>query len=215
MIKLFKPVIAIGLLIVILMVFASLLTSNPYMRLSKGLYQEHDAITYDHDYVSKQLIDYLNYRHDDLTFGANENDPNPVMRDIEIRHMEDVKTLYTLLRISAIISLFLVVGLSVILYKKDIQMFYNTFKTIYLLPAAFIAFVGVWLLIDFDRLFVTFHELFFDNDDWLLRMDDVLIQLLPQNFWFVSAAIIIVGTVLSFGLILYLNERFIKPKIKH
>lgn len=215
LIKLSKPIIAIGLLITILMLFASLLTTNPYMRMNKGLYDSHAQITYDHDFVSRQLIDYLNYRHDDLTFGANENDPNPVMRPIEIRHMEDVKDLYTLLRITALISLLLVVSLSVYIYKKDIKAFYLTYRNIYLIPAMFIAFIGVWFLIDFDRVFVLFHELFFDNDDWLLRMDDVLIQLLPQNFWFLSGGIIIFGTIITFTLIYLANEKFIKPKIKH
>ncbi len=199
--------------IFLVMLFANLLTSRPYIQLSKGLYETHDLIEYDHDYVARQLIDYLNYRHDDLHFGADANDDTVLMRDIEIRHMVDVKNLYTSLRIVAILALVIVIGFSVWLFQKDINSFYQMVKNSYQIPLAFAVFVGVWFMIDFNRIFTLFHELFFDNDDWLLRSDDVLILLLPQMFWFVSGALILFGLVMSIGLTIYINQIKIKPKV--
>ena len=199
--------------VVLIMLFASLLTSHPYMRLSEGMYESHEAISYDHGYVAGELIDYLNYRHDDLTFGAFEGDDTVLMRAIEIRHMEDVKDVYTNLRILAGISLIVLIGAGVYLYKRDVRFFYETVKNSFWLPLAIIAFVGTWVLIDFGRLFTWFHLLFFDNDDWILRSDDALIQLLPQNFWMVSGIIILVGTASLMGITLMLNRKFIRPKI--
>ncbi len=198
--------------VVWLMFFASLLTTMPYMSLSKGLYASHDDIEFDHDYVAKQLMDYLNYRHDDLTFGANEGDESVLMRDIEIRHMEDVKDVYTMLRVISTVGVVFVAAAGYFMYLKNRTYFYETVRNSFWLPLGFIAFVGTWFLIDFNRIFTWFHLLFFDNDDWILRHDDVLIQLLPQTFWLVSGVLIIVGTSFMIALTLYLNEKFIGKK---
>ena len=106
-----NTLIQIGIYITIpfflLIFFASLLTTTPYLQLSKGLYSTHEEIEYDHDYAIERIIGYLNYRYDDLEFGATEDDPTTIMRDIEIRHMVDVKNLYTMLRLAAAGSLVL------------------------------------------------------------------------------------------------------------
>ena len=196
--------------IVIIMLFASLLTSNGYMRLSKGLYASHNDITFDHDFVSRKLIDYLNYRHDDLTFGANALDTETIMSPTEIRHMVDVKNLYTTLRITAIISLMIVIGITLYMVKKDKGLLYYTYKNSFWLPLGFLIFVGTWFLIDFSTIFTWFHLLFFDNDDWLIPEYNVLIPLLPEVFWLVSGTIILIGTVLTLGVTVFIAEKYIK-----
>jgi integral membrane protein (TIGR01906 family) len=191
MTKFVRVVIHVLTLIFLLMFAAQLLTSRWYLAVSEGRYDTHNEIMYDHDYVAFELIDYLNYRHDDLTFGATESDSTTLMRDIEIRHMEDVKNLYTVLRIVALTS-----GLSAALLltmqaRKDVQAMYLTLRSMFVIPLMFTVFIGTWFAIDFSRIFTLFHELFFSNDDWLLRYDDVLIQLLPSGFWLVSGVLIL------------------------
>lgn len=185
------------MLVFLLMTFAQLLTSRVYMSLSEGRYALHQEITYDHRYVAHQLIDYLNYRNDDLTFGANALDESTLMREIEIRHMVDVKNLYTVLRVVAGLSGLVAIGGLVYLSKINKKEFSKTLETMFIIPLFFTLFIGGWMLIDFNRVFTRFHELFFSNDDWILRSDDVLIQLLPSNFWFTSALIILVFLLLS------------------
>ena len=80
----------------------------------------------------------------------------------------------------------------------------------YVGPALFVSFVGGYILIDFNTAFGVFHRIFFRNDDWILRYDDALIELLPTTFWMVSGIIILVLFSLSMGLIYYLNERLVK-----
>jgi len=189
--SLFRLTLQFLMLIFLLMVFAQLLTSRGYMTLSQGRYASHANITYDHRYVAHQLIDYLNYRHDDLTFGATKDDSTVLMRDIEIRHMVDVKDLYTILRLVAVSAGLISIGGLFYLFKKDPQELAFTLKTMGLIPLSFTVFIGGWMLIDFNRVFTRFHELFFANDDWILRADDVLIQLLPTNFWLTSGLIIL------------------------
>ena len=210
MTRLKRGVIQILTLIFILMFFAQLLTSRWYLQVSEGRYASHADITYDHGYVARELIDYLNYRHDDLTFGANADDPTILMRDIEIRHMEDVKDLYTQLRIVAVISGLIALGLLGFEYHKDRREFYLTLRTMFVIPLMFTVFIGTWFLIDFARIFTLFHELFFSNDDWILRSNDVLIQLLPSAFWMVSGLLILVGLMTVEGVFYVTANRRLK-----
>ena len=208
--KFYRILISITLPIFLLMLFASMLTTKPYLMLSKGLYDTHDEIYYDHEYAVERIIGYLNYRYDDLEFGLNEDDDSIIMREIEISHMVDVKNLYTTLRIVALVSLVIGVGLSYYMYKSDKESLYKTLKTLPLAPIMFVLFVGGYIVIDFDTAFRIFHELFFSNDDWILYSDDVLILLLPQNFWMVSGLIILVLFSTTMGLIYWLNEKYLK-----
>lgn len=198
--KVVRAITQIFMLIFLLMAFAQLLTSRLYMNVSEGRYGLHAEITYDHRYVAHQLIDYLNYRHDDLTFGANAEDSSVLMRDIEIRHMVDVKNLYTLLRVVASLAGIIALSRLWYLYFKDKEELKMTLKTMFVIPLLFTLFLGGWILIDFNLVFTRFHELFFTNDDWILRGDDVLIQLLPSAFWMVSAIIILALLTLSQGI---------------
>jgi len=208
--KLIRYVISFTLPFFLLILFASLLTTKPYLMVSKGLYASHENVYFDHDNAVDKIMGYLNYRYDVLQVGMDENDTSQIMRDVEVSHMVDVKNLYTGLRIAALLSLVVAVSLSLYLYKFDRKEFYLTYKNIYIGPIFFIIFVGGYVLIDFNAAFTAFHKLFFTNDDWLLYMDDVLILLLPQNFWMVSGLIILVLFSLSLGLIYFVNERLNK-----
>ena len=206
--KIIRIIISVLIPFFLLILFASLLTTKPYLQLSKGLYESHEDVYFDHDYAIERIAGYLNYRYDDLEFGLNElDDVNVIMRDTEISHMVDVKNLYTTLKISALISLVIAVSLAYLLYKKDYDEFYKTYKNIYFGPMFFVMFLGASFIINFDGAFTVFHKIFFTNDDWLLYTTDVLIILLPQNFWMISGTIILVLFSLSLGLIYYLNEK--------
>lgn len=56
--------------------------------------------------------------------------------------------------------------------------------------------IGLACAIDFNRIFVLFHQVVFNNDDWLFSpYEDPIILFLPERF-FLQCALIIVGTVL-------------------
>ena len=51
-------------------------------------------------------------------------------------------------------------------------------------------------IIDFDRLFVVFHKIAFDNDDWLFNPEtDPVIRILPEEF-FMRCLITILLTII-------------------
>ena len=211
--KIYRLLISVFIPFFLLILFASVLTSKPYLLISKGMYSSHDNVFFDHDYAVDRIAGYLNYRYDNLEFGVDEADDTVIMRQIEIDHMVDVKNLYTSLRIAAVISLIAGVILSYIVYKKNVKEFYKTFKNLYLAPMFFTMFLGTFFIIDFNKAFTAFHHIFFTNEDWQLYNTDVLIILLPINFWLVSASIILVLFSLSLGLIYYLNEKIIRKTL--
>lgn len=207
---LLRAVIYITIPFFLLILFASLLTTKPYLMVSKGMYASHDDIYYDQDYAIERIIGYLNYRYDDLYFGLNEEDDSVIMRDTEISHMVDVKNLYTTLRLVALGGFVLGVAATIYLYKTDKKELYKTYRNLYIGPLFFTVFVGGYIVVDFGRAFTVFHQLFFTNDDWILYADDVLILLLPSNFWMVSGLLIISLFVATNALIYWLNAKYFK-----
>ncbi len=201
--------------IVIIMIGASLLTSHTYMWISEGRYATHEDIDYDYTHVSRKLIDYLNYRHDDLTFGAHEDDEHPIMSEAEIHHMEDVRDVYTLLRIIAGVSLVILLTASIFLYQKDKRTFYEAYRDIFYFPAFFGAFVGGWFLIDFNRAFDVFHRIFFEEGTWRFggEGEETLITLVPESFWLMSGLLVIGFLILVISFSMFMNHRFMKPRI--
>ena len=65
------------------------------------------------------------------------------------------------------------------------------------IPAA----IGIYALLDWEKLFVSFHRLFFSNDYWLFDpATDPVILILPDGFFFQCLAVILV-LVIGSGLI--------------
>jgi integral membrane protein (TIGR01906 family) len=62
-----------------------------------------------------------------------------------------------------------------------------------------VAALGLFALMGWDRLFVVFHKVFFNNDFWLFDYTtDPVITILPDTF-FLHEAILILAVVLSGG----------------
>ncbi len=120
----------------------------------------------------------------------------------EIAHMKDVRKLYDYFKYFALVVLLLII---VNTYKSKGAERWN-----YLLKLAKSAVWGMNILIiflvalaffDFSAAFVKFHEIFFDNDLWLLNpATDRLIQMLPEIF-FRDAALLIVSVALISALL--------------
>lgn len=209
--KIKKGLLTLLIPLILIVVNASLLTTSPYLYVSKGLYATHDSIEYDHDYAIDRIMGYLNYRYDNLYFGATEEDDTILMRDIEIRHMKDVKDVYTFLRVLALGSLVIVGGiLYTMFHNKETSQLIKVFEKIWVYPMFFVVFVGGYILIDFNTAFTVFHKIFFSNDDWILYANDVLILLLPTPFWMVSGIIVLVLFVIELFALKWMSRKLIK-----
>lgn len=140
-------------------------------------------------YVTEEMMLYLRGRRANLVVDTLVNgQEREFFNDREKAHMEDVQGLF-------LGGLFLrrIFVLGMILSILGLKMAKIKWKTF--LPNAFLVGIGVMIGViglfcgicmkDFERYFVVFHELFFDNDLWLLDpRTDLLIRMLPEGFFY-------------------------------
>ena len=105
--------------------------------------------------------------------------------------------------IMSIVCLLTFCTTSYLVYRQIKQKEYRFFKLTAILTIVIPLILGFFAFIDFDRLFVMFHQLVFSNDYWLFnpRLDPI-INILPENF-FMHCFILIVFIVLFSAFICY------------
>ena len=139
--------------------------------------------------VTREMMSYLRGDRGDLVVDTVvDGEEREFFNDREKAHMVDVQRLFLggidLRRIA--LAVFVSMLVILVFTKAD-------WKRI--LPKSFLMGVGGFavavgalaLLIakDFNKYFVIFHEIFFDNDLWLLYPEtDLLIRMLPEGFFF-------------------------------
>ena len=163
---------------------------------STGLTEEVIRENYD------TLIDYSSpFFQGELEF------PSLAASESGLFHFMEVKNIFTGFYILGAITL--IFGIIIIIQK------HKNMDFSYLLVSAVTAIVLPLLLalslsIDFDRAFVIFHKLFFNNDYWLFDpTTDPVITILPDTF-FMHCAIMIIVLVLLLSLlflVIYLMKR--------
>lgn len=208
--KIIRILINITLPIFLFVLVLSILITKPYLMVSKGLYESHENLDFNYDYATERIIGYLNYRYDDLNFGRDSSSIIILLTPDEITHMEDVKTLFTAIRVIGIISLILSTTLISFVYWKDKKQLYDVFKNIYVIPMMMILFIGVFMVIDFNSTFQLMHNILFTNDYWSLTPEHVLIRLLPETFWLISGLILIILYSSILAGVYYFNEKRLK-----
>lgn len=164
--------------------------------------------------ITDKLIGYLKDDTDDLSIekviaGQNQQ----VFGEREVKHMIDVKELFLKGNQIRNISV-LVVSLSIL------ALFVNDRKSIgkTLIVSTLVSFISIFILFlmmnaDFSKYFTYFHEIFFDNDLWLLDpRTDVLIQMLPIEFFYSIATKVSIWFIMEliavFGVGIFLNKFF-------
>ncbi len=117
----------------------------------------------------------------------------PNFNEKEVLHMEDVKDLFRIGFKLKYIAIFLSGFTIAILWKMREQKLIK-----YIVTGLFVNWVilgGLFLMIyfDFNKYFTIFHHIFFSNDLWILNpRTDLLIQMLPEEFFMSIAARIVV-----------------------
>lgn len=167
-------------------------------------------------YITKQLLDYLRNRRDDINIYAKVGlQVKQVFGEKEKLHMEDVKNLFqkgfllrnTLLIIS-LLSLFFLLR-----FAKDKLKKVLTITLVY--PIVIIILLLILLNIDFNKYFTYFHLIFFNNDLWVLNpKTDIIIQMLPLEFFYSIALRIIICFSISLLLIFLFSRLIIKKGYK-
>ena len=128
-----------------------------------------------------------------------------------ISHFVEVKVIFNLFFVLLFLTPVFLAGLIYIQHKRNSSSWMIASPVVMcVLPLL----IGIACAIDFNRIFVLFHEIVFQNDDWLFSpYEDPIILFLPERF-FLQCALIIVGTVLAGCIlltILYFSKKAADP----
>ena len=217
----------IGLFVGLALMFVLLISSTEYVVYYLDGYFEKEykkyevakAIDIEMDdllMVTHEMMDYLKGDREDLVvYSKIENVEREFFNAKEKRHMKDVQNLFIgaqRLRLGALLISVFTIG--IMLYSKK---GYSLFRGIQWGIAAFFAFIGVLstlMLINFNRYFTLFHQIFFDNDDWILNpKTDLLINIVPEGF-FRDTAFWIAGIFLAGALAVWFLSWFLAKRMK-
>lgn len=110
-----------------------------------------------------------------------------------VSHFVEVKVIFNIFFVLTFMTPLYLAGLIFIQHKRGSHSWLLSSPVIVcILPLL----IGAACAVDFNRIFILFHQLVFNNDDWLFSpKDDPIILFLPERF-FLQCALIIVGTVL-------------------
>ncbi len=122
-----------------------------------------------------------------------------------ISHFVEVKVIFNLFFVLLFATPLLLAGLIYLQHKRGSSSWLLSSPVIMcVLPLL----IGLACAIDFNRIFVLFHQIVFNNDDWLFSpVEDPIILFLPERF-FLQCALIIVATVLL-GCVILLSLYFL------
>lgn len=138
----------------------------------------------------------------------------PLLTADELSHMQDVMIIFRfviVLWVSALV-IFVVSILWFVVSKV------KKYITKWLLIWSFITLVLIWLIIifvivDFQSVFLLFHKVFFPQGNWSFDASSVLITLFPLNFFETITMKIFVTVLLSSSLVL-IGSLYLRKKYK-
>lgn len=149
----------------------------------------------DLELVTQDLLSYLKDKGDEELLARHFNFK-------EIEHMKDVKVLFKGGFILKYLSLFISLALIFLgLKTKDYFIARGFFRGVFIWWGLFLT-LSLLTVLDFNKYFTYFHLIFFDNDLWLLDPNtDLLIQMLPEEFFISIFLQILLSFILSLAII--------------
>lgn len=151
--------------------------------------------------IADQITEYFNDQEEFLALRVDiYGIEQPLFSEKEILHMRDVKNLFKLVvRAQAISGIIIITYIifGILSLRKDFipKMMRTAWKGSIISLLGFII-IGIALAIAFPVIFLTFHELSFRNDLWILDpATDKLIQLFPAGFWSDAAILLAITSI--------------------
>lgn len=131
--------------------------------------------------------------------------------DTGLQHFVEVKRIITSFYYLAAITGVLLIPFVIYKIRRDhsLRFFRSASAMILIIPII----VGIWFAVNFDQAFVTFHQIFFDNDYWIFSPEtDPVITILPDTF-FLHSAVVIMLVMLLGSFVLYLLFKWRRARI--
>lgn len=143
--------------------------------------------------VTSEMMAYLRGNREDLHVPTMVNgQPREFFNDREIAHMEDVRGLFLAALALRRICLGIVLGTVLLLFLTKARIAQVLPRMLCVGTALFFAAIALLAGIistNFTKYFIIFHELFFNNDLWILDPEsDLLINIVPEPFFVDTAA---------------------------
>lgn len=144
----------------------------------------------------------------------------PHFNNREIMHMEDVRNLFDIARLIKYIAILGVMASAFyFIRKKKLMILIKTISYGLFGNHVLLIIIGTLAYSDFNKYFTYFHLIFFSNDLWQLDpRTDLMIQMLPENFFSGMALNILVQfLILITGLqiVNYIYLRYKRSRLKH
>lgn len=162
----------------------------------------------DLDKTTDVLLGYLKGKYETLEVNANVNgEDRLVFNDRETAHMVDVKNLYdNVLVVRNVLFFVYLVTFVYVLYSNNAKLIFVEYKKALMVLGLIIGFILLFCLIDFDGFWTNFHHVFFPNNDlWLLDpRTDILIMMVPGQFFFDLCISIILSIIVFLALIYFI-----------
>ena len=166
--------------------------------------------------ATDEIIDFFNATdNNDIDIHVMKNGHEiPLFKEKEINHMRDVRKLvrldYNIMAITFIIDLIIVL---IYVVKRQYRHLSQALIGSGIFTFAFVAVLGIVMLIDFDDFFILFHYISFDNMDWLLDpTTDYLVMMYPDGFWFMALGAVVlllfVEVAIVMGIGFFLKKKF-------
>lgn len=171
-----------------------------YLNIPKisGFSEEEIKLNYDY------LIDY------NLSFKEKEFHMPTIKYSNEGKiHFEEVREIVqNVIKLFGLCFIVCLIGLTLNIRGKNIEILNTTSKTLISIPLLLL----LPIIVDFDKSFVIFHKLLFDNDYWIFDpILDPVITILPEEF-FLHAGLMILGFILLSSIFLHARYRYLKNK---
>ncbi len=166
--------------------------------------------------ATENLLDYMQDKRNDLNFKSIINDSEEeFFSERDKLHMIDVKNIFKLIKLIRNILVLTLASL-IIFNRLSKNMKINKSKCL-MLSSFFGALPFIILIVlinlDFSKYFTVFHEIFFNNDLWLLDPDiDRLVNIFPEEFFAYTAIkilsyyFILLGIIFIIGAFIRLKE---------
>ena len=166
--------------------------------------------------VTDEMMDYLKGDRENLVIYTKiENTEREFFNAKEKKHMADVQALFlSAQRLRFGLALFVILISGCLLYLKKGR---SLFKGIQWGIFVFFALMGILAALmvhNFNRYFTLFHQLFFNNNDWILNpKTDLLINIVPEGF-FRDTAFWIAGLFFAGAFLIWILAWFLSKRIK-
>ena len=163
----------------------------------------------------KELKTNYDYVITYLTQNKNEefNLPTLPSSDNGKTHFKEVKIIFDKLKIILLFSVIISI-IGIILNKRHKTIHYLLISSVILIIIPLILLIP--FLVNFDKSFTAFHHIFFNNDYWLFDIKyDPIITILPQDFFFHCAILIISMIVITSIILRCIYNKSLKYKKSH